>query len=122
MNTATDLTETVKVLLKQGENTQIEFKSAGVRPESVAREIVAFANTLGGSLLIGVEDDGAITGIESSLETWIANISRNNIIPAVQLDVQEADIEGKTVCLITVPKGQDRPYQTQDGKYWLRAG
>jgi ATP-dependent DNA helicase RecG len=112
----------IQSLIQQGENTQIEFKSAGVRPESAAREIVAFANTLGGSLLIGVEDDGTITGIESSLETWIANISRNNIIPALQLGVQETQIGGKTVCLITVPKGEDRPYQTQDGKYWLRVG
>lgn len=112
----------IKTLIQQGENTQIEFKSAAARPESIAREIVAFANTLGGSLLIGIEDDGTITGIESSLETRIANISRNNIVPALQLDVQETQIDGKTVCLITVPKGQDRPYQTQDGKYWLRAG
>lgn len=122
MNTATDLIETINALIQQGENSQIEFKSAGIRPENAAREIVAFANTLGGSLLIGVEDDGTITGIESSLETWVANISRNNIIPALQLDVQEIDIDSKTVCLITTPKGQDRPYQTQDGKYWLRAG
>lgn len=112
----------IKILIQQGENTQIEFKSAAARPESIAREIVAFANTSGGSLLIGVEDDGIITGIESNIETRIANISRNNIIPALQLDVQETDIDGKIVCLITVPKGQDRPYQTQDGKYWLRAG
>ena len=39
--------------IQQGENAQIEFKSAQVRPDSVAREIVAFANTLGGTLLIG---------------------------------------------------------------------
>ncbi len=112
----------IQTLIQQGENTQIEFKSAAARPESIAREIVAFANTFGGSLLIGVEDNGTITGIESSLETRIANISRNNIIPALQLAVQETEIDGKTICLITVPKGQDRPYQTQDGKYWLRAG
>ncbi|MEB4590944.1 RNA-binding domain-containing protein [Candidatus Thiothrix sp. Deng01] len=122
MNTTTDLNETINALIQQGENAQVEFKSGAVRPESAAREIVAFANTLGGSLLIGVEDDGTISGIESSLETWVANISRNNIIPALQLDVRETEIEGKRVCLITVPKGHDRPYQTQDSKYWLRVG
>lgn len=116
------IADNIKALIQQGENTQIEFKSASARPESVAREIVAFANTLGGSVLIGVEDNGSITGIESSRETWVANVSRNNIIPALQLEVQESVIDGKTVCLITVPKGQDRPYQTQEGKYWLRAG
>lgn len=112
----------IQALIQQGENTQVEFKSAALRPESAAREIVAFANTFGGSLLIGVEDDGRVSGVESDLETWVANVSRNNIIPALQLDVQHMAIEGKTVCLISVPKGQDRPYQTQDGKYWIRAG
>ncbi|MEZ5448011.1 MAG: putative DNA binding domain-containing protein [Thiolinea sp.] len=114
--------EVIQALIEQGENSQVEFKSAAARPESIAREIVAFANTLGGSLLIGVGDDGTISGIESDQETRIANISRNNIIPALQLDVQQARVDDKMVCLVTVPKGQDRPYQTQDGKYWLRAG
>ena len=121
-NVSTDPITTIQALLEQGENTHIEFKADAVRPESVAREIVAFANTFGGTLLIGVEDDGSLSGIESDRETWIANISRNNIIPALQLDVQHADIEGKRICMVTVPKGQDRPYQTQDGKYWIRAG
>ena len=93
-------TETIQTLITQGENTQIEFKSDAARPEGIAREIVAFANTYGGSLLIGVEDDGVVTGVGSSKETWVANISRNNIIPALQVEVQEAQIEGKMVCLI----------------------
>lgn len=122
MTTRHNISETIQALIQQGENTQIEFKSAALRPESAAREIVAFANTFGGSLLIGVEDDGSITGVESDLETWFANVSRNNIIPALTIDVQHAAMDGKTVCLVTVPKGQDRPYQTQDGKYWVRAG
>lgn len=120
MTTQHNISETIQALIQQGENTQIEFKSAALRPESAAREIVAFANTFGGSLLIGVEDDGSTTGVESNLETWFANVSRNNIIPALSIDVQHAVMDGKTVCLVTVPKGQDRPYQTQDGKYWVR--
>lgn len=117
------MTNAIQQLITQGENAQLEFKSADVRPDSVAREIVAFANTLGGTLLIGVEDDGVISGIrEDNLDTWIANISRNNIIPALSLDVTHVTIEGKTVCVVTIPKGKDKPYQTLDGKYWLRIG
>ena len=40
----------------------------------------------------------------------------------MRLDVQHCVLEDKSVCMITIPKGQDRPYQTQDGKYWLRVG
>ena len=115
-------TETIQNLLEQGENTHIEFKSASARPESIAREIVAFANTFGGTVLLGVEDDGTLSGIDADKEEWLANISRNNIIPTLQLNVQHIQLEGKTLCVVTVPKGQDRPYQTQDGKYWIRAG
>ena len=50
-------------IISQGENSSIEFKSGKVRPESVAKEMVAFSNSLGGTLLIGVEDDGIISGI-----------------------------------------------------------
>jgi ATP-dependent DNA helicase RecG len=46
----------LKILLEQGENEAVEFKSASVSSESLAKEIIAFANTQGGSILIGVEE------------------------------------------------------------------
>ena len=56
----------------------MEFKSLEL--ESLAREIVAFANSSGGTILIGVEDSGKI---KNQTETWFANIVRNNVIPAI---------------------------------------
>lgn len=47
-------------ILAQGENQRVEFKSGKVRSESVARELVAFLNTFGGILFIGVSDDGSL--------------------------------------------------------------
>jgi ATP-dependent DNA helicase RecG len=55
---------TLEKLIAQGENRAVEFKSAQVRQESIAKEIVAFANSQGGVLLLGVEDNGEITGVE----------------------------------------------------------
>lgn len=116
-------TDAIQQLLAQGENAQVEFKSGDVRPESVAREIVSFANTLGGILLLGVEDDGSISGLaDANLDTWVANICRNNIIPAFAAHFSQAVVNGKQVGVVTVPKGKDKPYQTLDGKYWLRVG
>jgi len=54
----------ISELIAQGENSSIEFKSDDVRPEALAREMVALSNTLGGTVFIGVEDDGAISGIQ----------------------------------------------------------
>ena len=76
--------EQIKQLIEQGENSAVEFKSSEVRPESLAREIVAFANSSGGTILIGVEDSGKITDVDQhQTETWVANIVRNNVIPAI---------------------------------------
>ena len=68
----------------------MEFKNSEVRPESLAREIVSFANSSGGTILIGVEDRGKITGVDQlQTEKWIANIVRNNVIPAIAPQITE---------------------------------
>ena len=85
--------EQIKQLIEQGENSAVEFKSSEVRPESLAREIVAFANSSGGTILIGVEDSGKITGVDQhQTETWVANIVRNNVIPALAPQITEWEL------------------------------
>jgi ATP-dependent DNA helicase RecG len=114
---------TLQKLITQGENSQLEFKSEAVRPEAVAREITAFANYQGGILLIGVEDDGIISGVSKpNMEEWITNITRHNIIPALNLQTTAVEMQGKTVFAVEIPKGTDKPYQTVEGKYWIRVG
>lgn len=75
--------QSVITIIHGGENSAVEFKSAQVRPDSLAREIVAFANSLGGVILLGVEDNSSITGIGLivNVEEWVMNIARNNVIP-----------------------------------------
>jgi ATP-dependent DNA helicase RecG len=115
--------ETLLQLITQGESSQVEFKSAAVRAEAVAKEIVAFANYQGGILLIGVEDDGVVSGVSNSnLKQWIANITRHNIIPALNLPTIIVEVQGKKVLAVEIPKGVDKPYQTIDGKNWIRVG
>jgi ATP-dependent DNA helicase RecG len=59
-------------IITNGESSGVEFKRDGLLPEQLAKEIVALANFQGGQVLIGVEDDGTITGIQrKELETWI---------------------------------------------------
>jgi len=102
----------------------MEFKSDRVRSEALSKEIVAFANSNGGSLLIGVEDDGKIAGVseKKNWEEWVANITRNNIIPSINIHTSEVKIQDRKLIVLTIPKGLDRPYQILDGKYYIRVG
>lgn len=110
-------------LIQQGENSSVEFKEYGVRAESLAKEMVAFANSQGGVILLGVTDQGIVTGIPADcrLEEWVMNIARDRVIPALEPQFKQHTIDKKIVGEIVVSKGKDKPYQT-NGKYYVRVG
>ena len=110
-------------ILTQGENSSVEFKSVPLRPEALAREIVAFANTNGGVILLGVNDSGKIEGLDSTrnYEEWAMNIARNNVSPAIAIEYETLQIQNTQLGCISVQKGLDKPYQTAD-QYYLRVG
>lgn len=113
----------INEIIQQGENSAVEFKAADVRSESLAKEMVAFANHLGGRILLGVDDSGAVVGVNKpTAEEWVMNIARNNVVPGLQVDVNEYVVAGLRVVGVIVPKGLYKPYQTLDGKYLLRVG
>lgn len=113
----------LQALIQQGENLAVEFKAMPVRPETVAREIVAFANGSGGVILLGVADDGSYSGVEDTVNTeeWVMNIARTLVTPALTITCESVELEKKLIYIVTIPKGQDKPYQTGD-KYLIRVG
>ena len=52
-------------IIEEGEGFEVEFKRKVTTPEKIARALIAFANTKGGHILFGVDDDGSIVGVES---------------------------------------------------------
>ncbi|WP_287600413.1 RNA-binding domain-containing protein [Thiothrix sp.] len=113
----------LETLIQQGENAAVEFKALPLRPEALAREMVAFANSAGGTILLGVADDGIVLGIDGSeqLEEWVMNIARTAVIPALTVTYETVAINATRVAVVGVPKGSDKPYQTGD-KYLMRVG
>jgi ATP-dependent DNA helicase RecG len=113
----------VSELIRQGENVSIEFKEMPVRPEVVAREMVAFANSSGGVILLGVTDRGELRGVGEArhIEEWIMNIARTSVIPALTVNCEILVVDEVEVCAVSIPKGNDKPYQTGD-KYLIRVG
>lgn len=116
--------EEIKYIIQKGENNSVEFKEAEVRPESIAKEIVGFANSQGGMILIGVTDDGELKGIskQKNYDEFLANILRNNVVPPIECSLEIVSVNKKNIAVIEINKGADKPYQTNDGKFLLRIG
>ena len=104
---------TLMELIANGENSGVEFKRDDLRPEQLAREVVALANFQGGRILLGVEDDGAITGIRrEGLENWVMDAVFGQAVHPVMLPFyEEVAIDGaRRVAVITVSQGVTKPY------------
>jgi len=98
----------LKTLLAQGETLTVEFKSdaKGLSDRDLIAAVVALANTDGGTLLLGVEDDGTVTGVhpEHQDPIGLAALVANRTNPAVTIKVDFLEVDGKRILRIRVPK------------------
>lgn len=94
------------------ESETVELKAEVV--SDICKEIIAFANTKGGTLYIGVQDDGQIIGVNNAdrVTLQISNMVRDSIKPDVTMFVgyKTQEENGRQVVAVTVQKGTDRPY------------
>lgn len=99
-------------ILANLENSGVEFKRDDLKPEQLAKEIVALSNLNGGKIFIGVEDDGAITGIQQkNLQEWVMNVFRDKVHPMIIPFYEEVEVEDKKrVAVISFPQGIAKPY------------
>ena len=100
-------------LIANGENSGVEFKRDDLRPEQLAKEVVALANFQGGRILLGVDDDGTFTGIQrADLERWVMDTVFGRYVHPMIIPFYEevqAD-EQHRVAVITVSQGVTKPY------------
>ena len=101
------------ILLREGEGSMLEYKES--LSSSFARDVVAFANSSGGKILLGVRDDGTVVGIRDSnkLRAQIQDIARN-CDPSVKVLI---GVVGK-VMVITVRESETKPVQCREGFFW----
>ena len=94
------------------ESETIELKSSVVA--DLCKEVIAFANTRGGTLYIGVEDNGTVIGVDSAdrVTLQINNMVRDSIKPDITMFVhyETQVINDKQIIAVTVQEGTDRPY------------
>jgi ATP-dependent DNA helicase RecG len=122
--TKTELLE----LIANGESSGVEFKRDDVRPEQLAKEVVALANFQGGVILLGVEDDGTITGIQRpNLEEWVMDTVFGRYVHPMILPFYETVRidDSRRVAVIRLTQGTAKPYvvrQQDREEIFVRAG
>lgn len=105
-------------LVATGESSFLEFKHKVASPEKIAREMVAFANTKGGRILIGVEDNGDITGIESYLEEefWLQKAAEELCVPPIPIKIELLHYSKRDVLIVEVPEVENKPVAVKGKK------
>jgi len=117
----------IKDLIQQGEHQQLDFKFEISDSKKIARSLVAFANTDGGKLLVGVKDNGVIAGVRSEEEYFMVEGAASMYCkPEVKFKTKEWRIDGKLVFEVTVEKSLEKPHFATDKegnwKVFVRVG
>lgn len=109
-------------LIAEGEGQNLDFKKTISSARKIARTLAAFANTKGGSLLIGVKDNGKVTGVRSGEEEVFMIDTAANVFcqPAVHYVYVQHDYKGLPVVQVIVPQGTQAPYKAQNDEGELK--
>ena len=115
--------EELEERISRWEGLHTEFKEWPVHPDDLAASLVAFANTDGGQLILGVSEARAIKGVQDPdrIARDVDNVAANNCEPPITVIQETLRPEGGgTVVVINVPKGDMRPYRTNRGVFYIR--
>ena len=100
------------------EDINVEFKEldrqSGKLPDSISKEIISFANTDGGDIYIGIQNDGTVVGVQNpdDVMTRLSNVAHDTILPDIIpfLQIRTVETDGKSVVKASVAVGTERPY------------
>lgn len=106
-----------QLLLEEGEGFQLEFKRKVTSPEKIARALVGFANTKGGTILFGVDDDKSVVGVESEKTEveMIQTAGRVYCDPPIEPDIEIMSHRGKDIIIAIVEESNQKPHSLMAG-------
>ncbi|HEY9187263.1 MAG TPA: putative DNA binding domain-containing protein [Bacteroidota bacterium] len=117
-------------ILEKGENNYIEFKRKVSSLEKIAKEVIAFANTKGGKIFFGVDDDGKIYGVESEKSEidLIEESCKVYCNPPISPEIEIFHYKGKDIIIANIPESINKPHflfegnlkLTKDSKVYIR--
>ncbi len=114
-------------LISKGETSMVQFKTNVRNEQSIAQEMVAFANTKGGSILIGIDDKtwdiaGLTTNDLRRLTNLLVNAADQHVKEPIFITTETVEVNGKMVMVVTVPEGTAKPHKDKDGVIFLKNG
>ncbi len=124
-------TRQLQAIIELGETDKVEFKRKFSGFEKIAKEMIALANTRGGMLIIGVDDDGSVVGVDSEKHEieLITTAGEVYCEPAIDADIEVVEIEGEDVIVVHIPESQSKPHRLinseangNDTRVYIRQG
>jgi ATP-dependent DNA helicase RecG len=115
-------------LIGRGEDSHTQFKQSQdvTNATSLAGELVAFANSKGGRILIGVSDQGTVIGVSAAdvrrLNELLSNTATNNVRPSINPQTENVSTSDGLVMVVTVREGISKPYSDNNGVFWVKCG
>lgn len=100
----------------------LDFKKEISNVHRIAKTMVSFANHQGGTLLVGVRDDGSISGVKAEEEKFMLEKAATMFCyPSIELHIHEWNLKGKVVLEVLVPEGKNKPFYAidEEGKKWV---
>ena len=112
-------------LIGRGEDSRTQFKQTVTNSESVAGDLVAFSNSKGGRLIIGVNDQGTVVGLSTDdirrINQLVSNTVTNCVRPSVNPTTENVSVGGLLVMVVTVQEGISKPYADNNGVFWVKS-
>ena len=117
----------LKRVISQGENTRLQLKLCVNDAYKIATEMVAFSNSFGGMIIVGVDDkSGEIIGLSypdiQKINALLANAASENVKPAILIHCDTVEVDEKNLIVATIAEGKDKPYKDNKGIIWVKNG
>jgi len=120
--------ETAELLeiVARDEDGKHQFKANVTNAQSLSEELVAFSNSGGGRIFIGVSNDGTFSGLKRQdmgrLNQLVANTSSNNVRPPINVQTENVSTPNGLTMVVTVADGISKPYMDNNGAIWVKSG
>jgi len=106
----------LRALISRGEGEELEFKKKTTHPTRISRTLSSLANTRGGQVLVGVDDDGRVVGVRDAEEEMfvLREAAAHYIEPPLTLHFREVETEDERIVLVVeVPESHNKPHRAQ---------